>query len=467
MIISVTLCLYCNPVGCEVTKTSESFMQMPEQLSEIQQIVEDVLKLAKQKGATQAEASMSKVQGIAVSSRLKEVETVEFTNDGGLAIAVYHGNRKGSASTADLSPSALQLTVEKAVEIAKYTSEDPYSGLADKELMAFEPMDLDLYHPIELDTQKGIAQAIAAESAALEVDPRITNSEGASYNANIGLKVYGNSHGLNVGYPSSRYSLSCIVIGEQDGDMQRDYSYTVGRDIGQLKTPAEIGREAAKFTLERLGAKKVSTAKLPVLFHRDVASSLLGHFVSAISGGSLYRKSSFLLEHLGKQVLPEWFEIQERPHLLNGLASSSFDNEGVRTEDMTIVSEGVLNHYLLTSYSARKLNMKNNGHAGGIHNWLVKSTGETDKQLLEKMGTGILVTEMMGHGVNIVTGDYSRGAAGFYVENGIIQHPVSEITIAGNLKDMYKNIIAVGAETEKRGSIQTGSILIKEMQMAG
>lgn len=442
-------------------------MQMQQQLSEIQQVVEDVLAMAKQKGATQAETSMSKVQGIAVSSRLREVETVEFTNDGGLGIAVYVGRCKGSASTADLSKAALQLTVEKAVEIAKHTSEDPFSGLADKELMAFESQDLDLYHPTELDTEKAIEYAIEAESAALDTDARITNSDGASYNANLGLKVYGNSHGLNVGYPSSRYSLSCVVIGEQDGDMQRDYSYTVGRKVGQLDSPTQVGKEAAELTLSRLGARKVKTSKVPVLFHREIASGLLGHFVSAISGGSLYRKSSFLLDQLGKQVLPDWFEILEKPHLINGLASSSFDNEGVITKDMTIVSGGILNHYLLTSYSGRKLNMQTNGHAGGIHNWLIKSTGESDQQLLQKMGTGLLVTELMGQGVNIVTGDYSRGAAGFWVENGIIQYPVSEITIAGNLKDMLRNISAVGAVADKRGSIQTGSILVENMQLAG
>jgi PmbA protein len=440
---------------------------MQQQLAEIQSVVADVLRLAKQKGASQAEASMSKVQGIAVSSRLKEVETVEFTNDGGLGITVYHGSKKGSASTADLSLSALKLTVEKAIEIAKHTSDDPCSGLADKELMAFDHPDLDLHHPIELDTDKAIEQVIAAETAALDVDPRITNSDGASYNANVGTKVYGNSHGLNVGYNSSRYSLSCVVIGEQDGDMQRDYSYTIDRDSGLLLPAAQIGVEAAELTLSRLGAKAIKTAKMPVLFHREIASGLVGHFVAAISGGSLYRDSSFLLNKLGEQVLPSWFAITERPHILRGLASSPFDHEGVMTKDMDIVTDGILNHYLLTSYSGRKLNMPTTGHAGGIHNWFIKNTGESDQQMLAKLGTGLLVTELMGQGVNIVTGDYSRGAAGFWVENGEIQYPVHEITIAGSLPDMLMNIIAVGAETEHRGSIQTGSILIEEMQVAG
>ncbi len=442
-------------------------MQTQQQLAQIQQAVEDVLKLAKQKGATQAEASMSKVQGIAVSTRLKEVETVEFTNDGGLGITVFNGQRKGSASTADLSQAALTLTVEKAIEIAKYTSEDEFAGLADKELMATDLPDLDLYHPIELDTQMGIEMATQAEDAALSHDERIINSDGASYNANIGLKVYGNSHGFNAGYPSSRYSLSCVVIGEQDGDMQRDYSYTVNRRASMLASAKDIGEQAAIATLDRLGARKVATTKVPVLFHREVAPALMGHFVSAISGGSLYRKSSFLLDKLGSSLFPDWFEVQERPLIKGALASSSFDNEGVKTQDMTIVENGVLNHYLLTSYSARKLNMTNNGHAGGIHNWIIKHTGQDDEKMLQALGTGLYVTELMGQGVNIVTGDYSRGAAGFWVENGKIQFPVHEVTIAGNLSEMLKNIVAVGAVPELRGSIQTGSILIEEMQLAG
>lgn len=440
---------------------------MQQQLSEIQNIVEDALALAKQKGATQAEASMSKVQGIAVSSRLKEVETVEFTNDGGLGITVYHGQKKGSASTADLSPAALKLTVEKATEIAKHTSEDDCSGLADKELMAFDFPDLDLYHPVELDTELAIQQVIASETAALDFDPRVTNSDGASYNANIGTKVYGNSHGFSAGYHSSRYSLSCVMIGEQDGDMQRDYAYGVNRKAQLLPSPEQVGRDAAQCTIDRLGARKVKTCNVPVLFHREIAAGLFGHFINAISGGSLYRQSSFLLDKLGEQVLPDWFEISERPHILAGLASSPFDHEGVKTLDKEIVTNGVLNQYLLTSYSARKLGMQTTGHAGGIHNWFIKHTGESDQAMLQKLGTGLLVTELMGQGVNIVTGDYSRGAAGFWVENGIIQYPVHEITIAGNLADMLKNIVAIGAVPEVRGSVQTGSVLIESMQIAG
>ncbi|APE04563.1 MULTISPECIES: metalloprotease PmbA [Alteromonas] len=442
-------------------------MQIEQQLSEIQNVVDDVLKMALSKGATQAEASMSKVQGIAVSSRMQEVENVEFTNDGGLGISVYVGKRKGSASTADLSKAALSLAVEKAVDIARYTSEDPCTGLADAELIATEFPDLELYHPQELDTEKAIKTTIETEAAAMNYDSRITNSDGASYNANLGMRVYGNTHGINAGYPSSRYSLSCMVIGSQENDMQRDYAYTVNRQADLLKSATFVGEEAAKATVERLGARKINTANVPVLFHKDLASSLFGHYVGAISGGSLYRRSSFLLDSLGKQVFPEWLNIEERPLIKSGLASSSFDNEGVSCSDMTIVDSGQLATYLYTTYSARKLNTVSNGHAGGIHNWLVGDTGHSDADLLKEMGTGLFVTELMGQGVNIVTGDYSRGAAGFWVENGIIQYPVHEITIAGDLRDMFRNIVAIGKDKDVRGSVQTGSVLVNEMKIAG
>lgn len=442
-------------------------MKIDQQLAEIKQVVSDVLSLAKSKGATGAEASMSKVQGISVGSRKQEVETVEFTNDGGLGISVYVGNSKGSASTADLSPDALKMTVEKAIDIAKYTSDDKFNGLADAALMAHNPPDLDLYHPQALDTQKAIEMVIEAEASAFEFDARIINSDGANYSANLGLKVYGNSHGFIEGYPSSRYSLSCIVIGQQGDEMERDYDYTVSRQADQLLASAEVGRRAAQNTINHLGARKIPTAKVPVLFQADTASSLFGHFISAISGGNLYRKSSFLLDKLGQSVFPNWLTIQEKPHLLRGLASSPFDNEGVSTSDMNIVEQGQLIQYLLTSYSARKLGMQTNGHAGGIHNWQVSSNGGDFAQMLNQLGTGLLVTDLMGQGVNTVTGDYSRGASGFWVENGQIQYPVNEITIAGNLMDMFQGIQSIGSDIETRGAIQTGSILIDKMQVAG
>tara|TARA_B100000780_G_scaffold252777_1_gene200055 strand:- start:6653 stop:7984 length:1332 start_codon:yes stop_codon:yes gene_type:complete len=442
-------------------------MQIEQQLAEIQSKVADTLKLALKKGATQAEASMSKVEGISVSSRLREVENIEFTNDGGLGISVYVGKHKGSASTADLSMEALALAVEKAVDIARYTSEDPCTGLADAELIATEFPDLDLYHPVPLDPQKAIKTAVAAESAALDYDPRITNSDGASYNANMGMRVYGNTHGINAGYTSSRYSLSCMVIASDNDDMQRDYAYTVSRDASKLDSAEAVGLEAAQCTVARLGAQKIKTATVPVLIDKQLASSLFGHYVGAISGGSLYRRSSFLLDKLGSQVFPEWLNIIERPHLKGGLASSNFDHEGVATKDMTIVDGGKLSTYLYTSYSARKLNTVTNGHAGGIHNWIVSDSGQSDAELLKTMGTGLYVTEMMGQGVNIVTGDYSRGAAGFWVENGVIQYPVHEVTIAGTLQEMFANIVAIGAERDARGSVSTGAVLLEKMKIAG
>lgn len=442
-------------------------MQVEQQLSEIQNVVDETLKLAKKLGATAAEASMSKVQGISVTSRMQEVETVEFTNDGGLGVCVFVGSKKGNASTADLSPDALRLTVEKAIEIAKYTSEDNCSGLADADLIATDIPDLDLYHPQTLDAEYALQQALAAEKAGLDTDPRIVNSDGGSYNANLGVRVYGNTHGINAGYPSSRFSLSCVLIAQEGDDMQRDYAYTVSREANKLDSAQTVGKSAGEHTISRLGARKISTAKVPVLFHRDIASGLFGHFVGAVSGGSLYRKSSFLLDSINTQVFPNWLSIEERPHMLRGLASSPFDNEGVRTTDMDIVKNGMLEHYLLTSYSARKLGLTSNGHAGGIHNCIVSDTGHSDEALLREMGTGLIVTELMGQGVNIVNGDYSRGAAGFWVENGVIQYPVHEITIAGNLKDMFMNIVAIGKTREVRGSLQTGSVLISEMQIAG
>ncbi|MDN4501954.1 metalloprotease PmbA [Alteromonadaceae bacterium BrNp21-10] len=442
-------------------------MNATQQLAEIQQIIDDVIKMARTLGASQAEASIAKIKGIAVSTRLKEVETLEYTNDGALGITVYNGQRKGSASTADLSKAALASTVEKAIEIAKYTGEDVCSGLAEASLLETNPPDLKLYYPEDLDPQYGIDAAIKAEQVALDSDSRIVNSDGASYNANLGVKVYGNSNGFNAGYPSSRYSLSCVVIGQQDDDMQRDYSYSVHRQRHLMASPEQVGKEAAEFTLGRLGARKIATGKVPVMFHSDISSGLFGHLVSAISGGSLYRKSSFLLDHLGKQILPKWCNISERPHIICGLASSPFDAEGVQTKDMEIIENGVLSHYLMTSYSGRKMSMPTNGHAGGIHNWLVAHSNKDFEAMLATMGTGLLVTELMGQGVNIVTGDYSRGAAGFWVENGKIEYPVAEVTIAANLKDMLKNIVAIGSDIDVRGSIQCGSVLIEEMQVAG
>lgn len=438
-----------------------------EQINQVKDRVEKVLHLAKKLGADGAEVSMSRQQGLSVNTRLVEVENVEFTNDGALGITVYQEGRKGSASTADLSESALQQTVEAAVNIAKYTSVDECSGLANKELLAFDVMDLDLYHPEKITTEEAIELAKKCEQAAFDSDKKITNSDGATFASFEGFRVYGNSNELLVGYPSTRHSLSCAVIASDGEEMERDYAYTVDRKFSRLKLAEEVGLKASQEVISRLNPQKLSTRKVPVMFRADIANTLWGHFIAAISGGNLYRKSSFLLDALGQKIFPEFLTIEERPHILSALASGAFDSEGVATIDRNIITAGCLDTYLLTSYSARKLGLTTTGHAGGIHNWLVSDNGGDFEAMLQKLGTGLLVTELMGQGVNVVNGDYSRGAAGFWVENGKIAYPVAEITIAGKLQDMFKNIAAVGNDTDLHGSIRTGSIIIEEMQIAG
>ncbi|EJL6533171.1 metalloprotease PmbA [Vibrio cholerae] len=437
------------------------------QRQELEAAVAKALELAAA-SSDAAEVAITKSTGLSVSTRMCEVENVEFNSDGALGITVYRGQRKGSASTSDLSEKAIRQTVLAALDIAQYTSADPYAGPAPKELMVQDIPDLDLFHPDEPNPDVAAQIAIAAERAALGYSKKIKQSDGGSYDSHFGIRVYGNSHGLLASYASSRHSISCSVIGEgRNGEMERDYSYTVARHRDDLWTPESVGLQAAENTVSRLDPQKLKTGQFPVMFAADVATGLIGHLVMAISGGNLYRKSSFLLDHLGKTILPTWFNISERPHVMRGLASSPFDSEGVRTQDLEIITDGVLATYLLTSYAARKMNMTPTGHAGGIHNWYVKSTGQNYQQMLKELGTGLLVTEVMGQGVNVVTGDYSRGAAGFWVKNGEIKYPVSEITIAGNLKQMLQQIVAVGSDIETRSQIQTGSILIESMKVAG
>ncbi|GHW79513.1 pmbA protein [Vibrio cholerae] len=437
------------------------------QRQELEAAVAKALELAAA-SSDAAEVAITKSTGLSVSTRMCEVENVEFNSDGALGITVYRGQRKGSASTSDLSEKAIRQTVLAALDIAQYTSADPYAGPAPKELMVQEIPDLDLFHPDEPNPDVAAQIAIAAERAALGYSKKIKQSDGGSYDSHFGIRVYGNSHGLLASYASSRHSISCSVIGEgRNGEMERDYSYTVARHRDDLWMPESVGLQAAENTVSRLDPQKLKTGQFPVMFAADVATGLIGHLVMAISGGNLYRKSSFLLDHLGKTILPTWFNISERPHVMRGLASSPFDSEGVRTQDLEIITDGVLATYLLTSYAARKMNMTPTGHAGGIHNWYVKSTGQNYQQMLKELDTGLLVTEVMGQGVNVVTGDYSRGAAGFWVENGEIKYPVSEITIAGNLKQMLQQIVAVGSDIETRSQIQTGSILIESMKVAG
>ena len=449
-------------------KTAENLTAL---LKSQEQTLRDAVSFAidtAQKAGDTAEVGVTKVSGLSVSTRLQEIENVEFTNDGALGISVYLGQQKGNASTSDLSEEAIKNTVEAALAIAKYTSPDDCTGLADKELMAFEAPDLELYHGASVDVEQATKLALEAEKAALEYDAKIVNSNGASFNSHTGVRVYGNTHGMLQSYLSSRYSLSCSVIGGELDQLENDYEYTVSREFDALSSADWVGQNCAKKVIARLNPQKLTTREVPVIFLNDVATGLISHLTGAISGGSLYRKSSFLLDHLGKQVLPDWFQISERPHLLRRLASTPFDSEGVRTQDLEIIQDGVLQTYLLTSYSGRKMGMQSTGHAGGIHNWLVKPnlTGGLTA-LLRQMGTGLLVTDVMGQGVNIVTGDYSRGAAGFWVENGEIQYPVAEITIAGQLQDMLKNIVAVADDVEHRSNIQTGSILLDKMKISG
>ena len=449
-------------------KTAENLTALlKSQEQTLRDAVSFAIETAQKAGAT-AEVGVTKVSGLSVSTRLQEIENVEFTNDGALGISVYLGQQKGNASTSDLSEEAIKNTVEAALAIAKYTSPDDCTGLADKELMAFEAPDLELYHGASVDVEQATKLALEAEKSALEYDAKIVNSNGASFNSHTGVRVYGNTHGMLQSYLSSRYSLSCSVIGGELDQLENDYEYTVSREFDALFPADWVGQNCAKKVIARLNPQKLTTREVPVIFLNDVATGLISHLTGAISGGSLYRKSSFLLDHLGKQVLPDWFQISERPHLLRRLASTPFDSEGVRTQNLEIIQDGVLQTYLLTSYSGRKMGMQSTGHAGGIHNWLVKPnlTGGLTA-LLRQMSTGLLVTDVMGQGVNIVTGDYSRGAAGFWVENGEIQYPVAEITIAGQLQDMLKNIVAVADDVEHRSNIQTGSILLDKMKISG
>ncbi len=442
-------------------------IDMQERQGRLEQLVDDLLSEARQQGATAAEAGVSSDAGLSLTVRMGAPETIEHTRDNGLGVTVYFGQRKGSASTSDLSPQAVKETVEAACNFAKYTSEDPCSGLADAELMATELPDLDLYHPWDLPVDEAIEQATRCESAAREEDSRIINSEGATLNTHSGVHVYGNSHGFIGGYPSSRHSLSCAVVGKEGESMQRDYWYTLSRLSGELDSAESVGRIAAQRTVSRLGARRVPTQQAPVLFQADVAVGLLRSFISAIRGSALYRKASFLLDHLDQQIFPEFVQIHEEPRLLRGLASAAYDNEGVATVNRTYISDGVLQSYVLDSYAARKLGLQTTGNAGGVRNLRI-SCGALDRTaLLKKMDRGLLVTELMGQGVNMVTGDYSRGAAGYWVENGVIQYPVEEITIAGNMKEMFMGLQEVGNDVETRSSVQTGSWLIDRMMIAG
>ncbi len=441
--------------------------RFPVTTADLERVAGAVLDAAKRGGATAAEAEVSQGVGQGVTVRQSEVETISYNRDKGISVTVFVGQRRGHASTADFAPDAITATVDKALAIARYTAEDPAAGLADPARLATEWPDLDLYHPWDLTVDEAVLMGREAEAAALAVDKRITNTEGATVSRSESEFVYANSLHFAGGYRTSRHHIDCSVIGEQEGAMQRDYWYTAARAAADLEDAAAVGRMAGERTVRRLGSRQLGTLECPVLFEASEAADLVGYFVQAVSGGSLYRKSSFLLDSLGKQVFAPHVHLREEPHLLRGRGSAPFDSEGVATHARDVVRDGVVQGYFLGSYSARKLGMQSTGNGGGSHN-LVLSHGDDDlAALLRRMGRGLLVTEQLGQGVNPVTGDFSRGAAGFWVEGGVIAYPVEEITIAGNLRDMFRDIVAVGNDVDRRGSRHTGSILVSRMTVAG
>ena len=433
----------------------------------LREIIETVIREAKALGASDVEAAVSADAGLSVNVRNDEVETVEHHRDKGLGVTVYFGQRKGNASTTDFKAEAVSDTVKAACDIARHITEDPYAGLADAELLAKDIPELDLYHPWTPTTDQAIQLALECEQAARSFDQRIVNSEGAYLSTHAGLRVYGNSHGFLGDYASSRHSLGCTMIAQSEAGMQRDHWYSISRRSGDLESTKSIGQKAAERTVQRLDGRKLSTRKVPVIFAAEIARGMLGHLVRAVSGGSLYRQASFLIDSLGKPLFPDFVEITERPHISRGLGSSPFDSEGVATRDRTLVSGGILQGYVLDSYAARQLKMQTTGNAGGVHN-LEISAGQMDLDaMLKAMGTGLLVTEVMGQGVNIVTGDYSRGASGFWVENGEIQYPVEEVTLAGHLSEIFRSLQAVATDLDTRGNLRTGSWWIDGMTVAG
>jgi len=440
--------------------------RLPDQ-SQLESLVAAILDEAGSQGATACEAAVSFGSALSVTVRLGEVETLEYHRNRGLGVTVYFEQRKGSASTSDWRPEAIRETVCAACAIARHTAADPYAGLADPDRLARQIPDLDLYHPWDLRAEQAIEIARACEAAALQHDPRIRNSEGGSVSTHSAQVFYGNSNGFSNGYPTSRHSFSCSVIAQDDEGMQRDYWYSIARDPADLEAAEVIGHEAAVRALRRLHSRRLSTRQVPVLFAPELARGVIGHFIGAIRGGSLYRKASFLVDHLGKQVFPDYLSIREEPHLPKALGSAPFDSEGVATAPRDLVRNGVLQGYVLDSYSARRLGMQTTGNAGGVHNLIVGPGTLGFDALLKQMDTGLLVTHLMGHGINLVTGDYSRGASGFWVEGGEIQYPVEEITIAGNLAQMFLGITAIGNDVDPRGNIRCGSLLVDKMTVAG
>lgn len=454
-----------DSISKSVSQSADS-LDLKKEEGFFENVSSELLDYASQLGATQAEFGFSKDIGLSVSVRNQEIETLEYNRDNSCGISVYYGKQKGNSSTSDLSIDALKAAVDAALNIAKFTQADEFSGLANRDLMATNSIDLDLDHPMGVSAETAKELALECEQSGLSFSDKITNSEGASFSSHRNLHYYVNSHGFSAMQPSTRHSLSCVLLAEGESSKQRDYWYSASRDSNNLESGETIGNKAASRTIARLNSRKISTQKAKVLFVPEMARTLIGHFKGAINGTSLYRESSFLLGKINQPVFPDFVSLEEKPFIKKGLASAWHDSEGMATKEQLIVEDGVLNTYLLNSYSARKLKMSPTGHAGGTHNLFLKDTGQNFNDLVKQLDKGLIVTEMMGHGVNAITGDYSRGASGFWVENGEIQHFVEEITIAGNLIDMYSNLIAVGNDFDYRSSVVTGSWLLPEMMIA-
>ena len=450
-----------------MTETTNPVQLNTDEQNKIQQMVQDILQEATRQGASAAEVGASIDAGFSVTVRMGDVETVEYNRDKGVGITVYFGQHKGSASTSDTDPEAIKSTIQAACNIARYTSEDPCNGLADKALMAQDFPDLKLNHPWSITPEEAIEDAKVCEQSGMAYDKRLTNSEGATVSTYSSYSVYGNSHGFLGAASTTRHSLSCGYVATEGDGMERDFYYSVARDHRDLESLEAVGREAGKRTVERLGAKRLKTQQVPILFVPEMASGILSQFVAAIAGRNLYRQSSFLLDHLDKQVMPTFINVEEQPLIPKGLGSAAFDSEGVATQHRRIVDEGILRSYVLGSYSARKLGMQSTGNSNGVHNLVIEPGKQGLKELIKTMGRGLLVTELMGQGVNLVTGNYSRGAWGYWVENGELQYPVEEITVAGNLKDMLMHITEVGNDVDIRRNVRTGSLLIEGMTIAG
>lgn len=434
---------------------------------ELESLVTLALDEARTLGVDQAEVAASHDSGLAATARLGDVENLEYTNDRGIGITVYKNSCKGSSSTSDISPAAIREAVAKACTFAEVTASDQYAGLADADLMCVDIKDLDLDHPWGIEAGDAIELAIETEAAALQFDKRVSNSEGATVTTNRGTRAYGNSHGFLGSFSRTSHSITCVVLAESDGVMQRDYHYTSSRDPDELEEAESVGRTAARRVVNRLGACKIKTTRAPVLYVPEIARGFIGHAIGAIAGGAQYRRSSFLLGAVGEKIFPDFMTIRERPHLKKAMASAPYDAEGVATYDRDIVTDGILRSYILSSYSARRLGLKTTANAGGAQNLIVQGGGKDKESLIKEMGTGFLVEELIGQGVNGVTGDYSRGAVGQWVENGEIQYPVHEVTIAGNLRELYLRIAAIGSDQDTRGGIRCGSLLVEEMTIAG